>query len=180
MEMMIIAAIAIVAFAAVLIPLFRRPAGGADAGEFEGDAPAPAGKARRPADAKPGRKPGPKPGPKSRPESGPKSGHAGGARPSGSRSVAEADPLRGEGVVPPMAAGPVSPVDASAEGADSTYSSDTAGMSDDELELEVQRYRAAMRAGTVCTKCGQANPADSSFCFDCGAALPLAEAREFE
>jgi hypothetical protein len=176
---MIIAAIAIVAFAAVLIPLFRRPAGGTDAGEFEGDA-APAGKARRPADAKSGRKPGAKPAPKSHPKTGPKPGHAGDERPSGSRSVQEADPLRGEGVVPPMAAGPVSPVDASAGSADSADSSDTAAMSDDELELEVQRYRAAMRAGTVCTKCGQANPADSSFCFDCGAALPLAEAREFE
>lgn len=53
-------------------------------------------------------------------------------------------------------------------------------IADDELELEIERYRAAVRAGTVCAKCGQANPADSLFCFECGARLPLADAKEFE
>jgi hypothetical protein len=50
----------------------------------------------------------------------------------------------------------------------------------DEVELEVQRYRAAVRAGTVCRKCGQANPAESMFCFDCGERLPRGDAKEFE
>ena len=55
---------------------------------------------------------------------------------------------------------------------------DTAA-TEDELEREVLRYRAAVRAGTVCRKCGQANPADSAFCFECGAPLPRADAQEF-
>lgn len=50
----------------------------------------------------------------------------------------------------------------------------------DAIEAEVLRYREAVRAGTVCRKCGQANPADSLYCFECGARLPLADAREFE
>jgi len=53
-------------------------------------------------------------------------------------------------------------------------------LTNDEVEREVQRYRTAVRAGTVCRKCGQANPADSLFCFECGAQLPLADAKEFE
>lgn len=185
MEMMIIAVIALVAFAAVLIPLFRRPAGPVESNEFEGDVGAPAKQAGKTAGGRP-RKSGAS---GKSPASG---GSAGGgpaskarrpphgATPPASGSVTEADPVHGEGVVPPMAAGPVSPVDASF-GSTGGDGEDAAGaMSDDELELEVQRYRAAVRAGTVCSKCGQANPADSSFCFDCGAALPLAEAREFE
>jgi ribosomal protein L40E len=51
---------------------------------------------------------------------------------------------------------------------------------DDALEAEVRRYRDAVRAGTVCRKCGQANPGNSAFCFECGARLPLADAKEFE
>ena len=51
---------------------------------------------------------------------------------------------------------------------------------DDPVEAEVLRYRAAVRAGTVCRKCGQANPADSLYCFECGTRLPLADAKEFE
>jgi ribosomal protein L40E len=50
----------------------------------------------------------------------------------------------------------------------------------DDLELEVGRYRQALRAGTICRRCGQANPAGSRFCFECGAQLPLEEAREFK
>jgi len=56
-----------------------------------------------------------------------------------------------------------------------------AGVSGDAaLEAEVRRYRDAVRAGTVCRKCGQANPGNSAFCFECGARLPLADAKEFE
>ncbi|MGH7447274.1 MAG: hypothetical protein ACRELT_06920 [Longimicrobiales bacterium] len=50
----------------------------------------------------------------------------------------------------------------------------------DAVEFEVLRYRAAVRAGTVCGKCGQANPAGSAYCFECGARLPVADAKEFE
>jgi ribosomal protein L40E len=49
-----------------------------------------------------------------------------------------------------------------------------------DIEREVLRYRTAVRAGTVCRKCGQANPADSRFCFECGAQLARADAKEFE
>jgi hypothetical protein len=150
MEMMIIAVVALAAFAAVLIPLFRRGTRTGDVNEFEGDADA------------------------------------------------GTDPARGRGIVPPMAAGPVTPVDAAGaadpatpadspsveqqaqEGAAGQVARTPSPATEDELELEVQRYRAALRAGTVCNKCGQANPADSRFCFDCGAPLPLAEAREFD
>jgi hypothetical protein len=138
MEMMIITIVALVAFAAVLVPLFRRSGRGAAADEFAGD-------------------------------------------------VTEADPLRGKGVVPPMAAGPATPMNAAGTtqpaatpvAADATSpAAETTPPAD--VELEVQRYRAALRAGTICEKCGQANPADSRFCFECGAQLPLAEAREFD
>jgi hypothetical protein len=146
MEMMIIAVVAIVAFAAVLIPLFRRRVPGADTNEFEGDT----GAAAQPAQRESKR---------------------------AARDAAQADgPTPAEDIAPPMAAGPVSLVDAAAVPAGTPADAATA----DELELEVQRYRAALRAGTVCNKCGQANPAESRFCFDCGAPLPLAEAREFE
>ncbi len=40
-----------------------------------------------------------------------------------------------------------------------------------EVESEVQRYRVALRAGTICTRCGQANPPGSRFCGECGRPL---------
>jgi ribosomal protein L40E len=137
MEMMIIALVALIAFAAVLIPLFRKGPRTVDDSEFTGDV---------------------------------------------SRGT---DPVRGEGVVPPMAAGPVTPVDAAGTAAPPADAAQVvaprpAPAGGDELEAEVQRYRVAVRAGTVCTRCGQANPADSRFCFECGTALPLNEAREFD
>jgi hypothetical protein len=73
--------------------------------------------------------------------------------------------MRGTDAAVPGAGGPV-PADA--------------GVGDDALEAEVLRYREAMRAGTVCRKCGQANPGDSAYCFECGTRLPLADAKEFE
>jgi hypothetical protein len=36
------------------------------------------------------------------------------------------------------------------------------------LEPELARYRDAVRAGTVCGRCGEANPEDSQFCSECG------------
>ena len=74
---------------------------------------------------------------------------------------------------PPTGAAGVAP-----ENTDVTAGPGTAG--EDPIEAEVMRYREAVRAGTVCRKCGQANPADSLYCFECGARLPLADAREFE
>ncbi|MBX6363145.1 MAG: hypothetical protein IRZ00_04695 [Gemmatimonadetes bacterium] len=44
---------------------------------------------------------------------------------------------------------------------------------DDELEAEVLRYREALRAGTVCDYCRQANPPGSRFCFECGQPLEM-------
>lgn len=39
------------------------------------------------------------------------------------------------------------------------------------IDAEVRRYRAALRSGTVCPKCLEANPAGSQYCADCGRAL---------
>jgi hypothetical protein len=49
------------------------------------------------------------------------------------------------------------------------------GMSMAEIEREVARYREALRSGTVCPKCAQANPAGSRFCSDCGRRLSPVE-----
>jgi hypothetical protein len=40
-----------------------------------------------------------------------------------------------------------------------------------DLEAEVVRFRAALRAGTVCARCTTANPAGSRFCSECGEEL---------
>ena len=125
----------ITAFAAALIPLFRRKPGPRDSDEFGGDPVV--------------------------------------APPAAEEEVAAPRTPRGpERVAPTVNAADAAPA--------SDVSAVPAAGDGDELELEVQRYRAALRAGTLCSKCGQANPADSRFCFDCGAALPLQEAREFD
>ena len=51
--------------------------------------------------------------------------------------------------------------------------------SGDALEAEIARYRAALTAGTRCSRCGEANPGDAKFCGECGKALPASEAQEF-
>lgn len=117
MEMAVITLIALLAFAAVLYPLFKRGPAGDDEREF------------------------------------------------GMGSD--------DGALAPMAAGPATPL------ADVTTHDEPAAGGDD-IEREVLRYRVAVRAGTVCRKCGQANPADSAFCFECGARLARADAKEFE
>ena len=124
MEMLIITLVVVIAFAAVLIPLFRRGTRTGDEREFStSDAPVDADVTAAP--------------------------------------------------IAPMAAGPATPtVD--------TTDHPQQFQDQDELELEVQRYRAAVRAGTICRKCGQANPADGAFCFECGARLPRSDAKEFE
>lgn len=40
-----------------------------------------------------------------------------------------------------------------------------------ELDADVQRYREALRGGTLCGKCQKANDPDSAFCMECGSAL---------
>jgi hypothetical protein len=147
MEMLIIAAVALIAFAAVLVPLFRR-GGRGTANEFEGDV-----------DSRIGTTP--------------------------DRGVVPADatPMDPAGTVSPVTPEPPVARPATSAGAQPAAPPQPGGdgpRTADEVELEVQRYRAALRAGTVCTKCGQANPADSRFCFDCGTQLPLTEAREFD
>jgi hypothetical protein len=45
------------------------------------------------------------------------------------------------------------------------------------LERDIQRYRKALRHGTVCSRCGQANPEGSRFCYECGRRLRAVAAR---
>lgn len=132
MEMLVIGLVALAAFTAVLIPLFRRRPGFGDEKEFE-NIPAAA----------------------SEEEAG--SGEAASAQ-----DMAES---AGHAAPPP--------------GADAATPAG-GGTADDHVEAEVLRYREAVRAGTVCRKCGQANPAGSAYCYECGSRLPLADAQEFE
>jgi len=39
------------------------------------------------------------------------------------------------------------------------------------LRAEVDRYRAAIRAGTLCRMCNRPNPAGSRYCMHCGRRL---------
>jgi hypothetical protein len=45
-----------------------------------------------------------------------------------------------------------------------------------QIERLVKQYRAALRAGTVCRRCGRANPSGSAFCAECGRRLRSARA----
>lgn len=157
MEMLVIGVITIVAFAAVLIPLFRRRPGVGDAREFEGVPDASSGAAST--------------------GDGPVSSAANAAP----ADAASADTPAN--LTPPATATNDALGDRAARktGADDAQGlTAVPGAGVDELELEVMRYRTAVRAGTVCRKCGQANPAESMFCFDCGERLPRDEAKEFE
>jgi len=60
---------------------------------------------------------------------------------------------------------------------DGTASDRTRQSRRETLEADVLRYREALRAGTICTRCAQANPAGSHFCMDCGRKLANATAR---
>jgi hypothetical protein len=46
-----------------------------------------------------------------------------------------------------------------------------AGATDASFDEGVDRYRAALRGGTLCPDCLRANAAGSAFCTECGAAL---------
>jgi uncharacterized OB-fold protein len=39
------------------------------------------------------------------------------------------------------------------------------------METDIRRYRDAVAAGTVCSRCREANPPGSRFCAECGKAL---------
>jgi hypothetical protein len=41
-------------------------------------------------------------------------------------------------------------------------------LDDAAIDAEVERYRVALRAGTLCGRCRYANPGGSNFCADCG------------
>ena len=49
---------------------------------------------------------------------------------------------------------------------------------DAELEREIAIYRAALRSGTLCRRCGRANAAGARFCGDCGRALAASRTRD--
>ena len=51
---------------------------------------------------------------------------------------------------------------------------------DADIENEIARYREALRADTMCRRCGQANPADAKYCYECGRKLPVLDREEFE
>jgi hypothetical protein len=56
----------------------------------------------------------------------------------------------------------------------------TDSMSTEPVEQQIERYRTALRADTLCRKCGQANPPGSRYCYDCGRPLAAADAEEFD
>lgn len=45
---------------------------------------------------------------------------------------------------------------------------------EDPIEREILRYRIAVRAGTVCRRCRQANPEGSRYCSECGSRIAAA------
>jgi Tfp pilus assembly protein PilW len=40
-----------------------------------------------------------------------------------------------------------------------------------DLDADIRRYRQALAAGTLCSRCREANPQGSRYCQDCGRAL---------
>jgi ribosomal protein L40E len=53
---------------------------------------------------------------------------------------------------------------------------ETPAVDEAELEREIERYRVALRAGTLCRRCGAANPDGSRYCAECGRRLASAAA----
>jgi hypothetical protein len=49
---------------------------------------------------------------------------------------------------------------------------------DAQLEREITAYRAALRSGTLCRRCGRANARDARFCGDCGRPLAAVRTRD--
>lgn len=43
--------------------------------------------------------------------------------------------------------------------------------SDEEIKQEVERYRTAIKAKTLCERCLTANPPKSNYCKECGRPL---------
>jgi len=57
--------------------------------------------------------------------------------------------------------------------------SDPAASEGGGIEGEVARYRQAITGGTLCRRCGEANPPGSRFCRDCGKPLATNDAQEY-
>ncbi|HLU25785.1 MAG TPA: zinc ribbon domain-containing protein [Longimicrobiales bacterium] len=79
----------------------------------------------------------------------------------------------------PDDAAPASPDDRAAAAAETAgVASATAegedALPEDPIEREILRYRAAVRAGTVCRRCRQANPEGSRYCSECGTRIAVA------
>jgi cytochrome c-type biogenesis protein CcmI len=53
----------------------------------------------------------------------------------------------------------------------SAHSGSAATTGDDDLEAEIERARAGLRAGRACGNCGELNVEGSRFCVTCGATL---------
>jgi hypothetical protein len=183
MELMIIAIVVIVAFAAVLLPLLRRPAHGTAPDEFQGDPTSGSGhepdrQTRTPATAA---TPATTATPITAAELAAPAKPATPAQPITAATLATpAQPITPAEPADSTAPPPAATLHESAPEPPDTGTRPPEDPALDDIEREVQRYRVALRAGTICTKCGQANPEDSRFCFDCGTALPLTEAREFD
>jgi hypothetical protein len=61
-----------------------------------------------------------------------------------------------------------------ARGGDKPQRASVAGpkLADDAaIDAEVERYRASLRAGTLCGRCRYPHPGGSNFCADCGRPL---------
>ena len=43
--------------------------------------------------------------------------------------------------------------------------------SEEEIKQEVERYRAAIKANTLCERCLTPNPPKSNYCMECGRPL---------
>jgi hypothetical protein len=56
--------------------------------------------------------------------------------------------------------------------------SEVTALDDASLDVEVERYREALRNGTLCDSCLAANAAGSQFCAECGAPLGAGSATE--
>lgn len=44
-----------------------------------------------------------------------------------------------------------------------------------DTERVIEEYRRALRQGTVCRRCGRANPEESRFCAECGRRIRAAK-----
>lgn len=74
-------------------------------------------------------------------------------------------------LIPLLRRGPASDPMLDAPAGSTQDLAETGASSPADLEKEIRRYREALRANTVCRRCGAANPAGSRFCAECGRRL---------